>query len=418
MNRSLEGKVVYAIIQIGIHLLVLYYYLNGSLAKLFPAQWSEQFITAVLLILALSLALLFLNFKTIQKGLFFIRMFFLMAISVPFTGNSGTFGLLYALQTFECFFVFKSKTAFGIVSFYILFLFWLVNQKIVLWDFYNPNSSAKYFTFAILFFHCAVGSAIGHFVDKEQRHLFKERQLFEEMKASTRCLVEANIGLQTVAAETELSSVFRERTRIAREIHDSMAYTFTNLIALLNAFLLQKKAKGQEVPPEIEKAKDLALDGLSSLRQALRTLRPSENENYNGLGSLLRLIRIFKQATGIAVNLNFGEVPQYIGESLENVIYRVVQEGLTNAYRHGKASEVYISLHLIGNGVEVNIKDNGCGTDSPVDGYGLVGMKERVTELGGTVTINSKPGNGFILRIWLPLEKEDEDHGTDPDYDC
>jgi signal transduction histidine kinase len=416
MSINLQEKVVFAIIQIFIHLMVLYYYQQGSLVRLFPNEWSEQFVIAILLLLVISLLMLFIPWKNIRKGLFFVRMFFLMVISLPFTGNSGNFGLLYALQTFECFFYFTSKTAFGIISFYIVFLFWLVNQRVVLWNFYHPALSSKLFTFVILAFHCILGSAVGYFVDKERHRRIKEKQLYEEMYIANRCLAEANIGLQTVAVETELSSVFKERTRIAREIHDSIAYTFTNLIALLNAFLVQKQANGQEVPSEIEKSRDLALDGLRDLRQALRTLRPRDNENYNGLGCILRLIRVFKQATGIEVSLNFGDVPQYIGESLETVIYRVVQEGLTNSFRHGKATEVYISFYLIGDGVEVNIKDNGCGTDSPTGGYGLVGIHERVTELGGTVTINSKPGNGFALRIWLPLDKEGEDHGAVTDH--
>ncbi len=246
----------------------------------------------------------------------------------------------------------------------------------------------------------------------------KEKQLYDQLYISNRYLAEANIGLQTVAAEAELSSIFKERTRIAREIHDSLAYTFTNLIALLNAFLVQKQATGQEVPAEIEKARNLALDGLRDLRQALHTLRPRENEDYNGLGAILRLTKVFKQATGIEVSLNFGDVPQYIGKPLEKVIYRAVQEGLTNSFRHGKATEVYISFYLVGEGVEVNIKDNGRGTDSPTGGYGLLGIQERVDELAGKVNISSRPGNGFLLCIWLPFQEEGEAHGNITNYHC
>lgn len=250
-----------------------------------------------------------------------------------------------------------------------------------------------------------------HFLVKEQRQRLKEKHLLEELQISNRYLAEANIGLQNVAVQAELASIFRERTRIAREIHDSLAYTFTNLIALLNAYLVQRQAKGRKIPTEVEKARDLAVEGLGDFRQALRTLRPRENESYNGLGSLLRLTKVFKQATGVEVTLNYGDVPQFIGESLENVIYRMAQEGLTNAFRHGKATEVFISLHIVADGIEVLVKDNGCGTSasspaSPTGGYGLIGINERVTELGGTVKIVSKSGSGFTLQIWLPLQKE------------
>ncbi len=419
MMTNLQKKIISAMIQIFVHLMVIYYYYQQeNFTRIFPNEWSEQFVIAILLQMALSLLMVFIPWKNIRKGLFFIRMFFLLAISLPFIGKSGNLGLLYFLQAFEGYFYFQSKTAFGIILFDILFLFWLMQRKMILWDFYQPALSSKIFTYLILTFHCILGSVIGYFAHKDQCERVKKKQLYDQLYISNRYLAEANIGLQTVAAEAELSSIFKERTRIAREIHDSLAYTFTNLIALLNAFLVQKQATGQEVPAEIEKARNLALDGLRDLRQALHTLRPRENEDYNGLGAILRLTKVFKQATGIEVSLNFGDVPQYIGKPLEKVIYRAVQEGLTNSFRHGKATEVYISFYLVGEGVEVNIKDNGRGTDSPTGGYGLLGIQERVDELAGKVNISSRPGNGFLLCIWLPFQEEGGAHGNITNYHC
>lgn len=407
MIINMYGRIVFAIIQFFVHLMVIYYYEQGILSRLFPDRWSEQFEIAVWLLLGLSLVMLFIHYKNVQKGLFFVRMFFLMAISLPFTGNPGHFGLLYALQALECFLYFTNEIALGICGFYILFIFWLANQQVVLWDFYMPKQSAKMFAFFILSLHCLFGGAIGQFMAREQRLRSSEKQLFNELQISNRCLAEANIGLQNVAVQAELVSVFKERTRFAREIHDSIAYTFTNLIALLNSYLVQERIRGRSNSSEIEKARDLAVDGLSELRQALHALRPGEQGSYNGLGSILRIVRIFKQATGVEVKLNYGDVPQFIGEPLENVIYRAVQEGLTNSFRHGKATEIFVSFYQRDGGIEVTIKDNGRGTTSSSSGgYGLIGINERVSELGGMVSIVSKPGNGFALRIWLPFPKE------------
>lgn len=407
MLSRMYGKIVFAVIQIFIHLMVIYYYRQGIQARLFPRQWSEQFELAVLLLLGLSLVMLFVSFSNAQKGLFFVRMFFLMAISLPFTESPGNFSLLYALQTLECFLYFTPKIAIGICGCYILFLFWLTRQQLVLWDFYIPKQSAKFLSFFIISLHCIFGGVIGRFMAKEQKQRLAEKQLVGELQAASRCLAEANIGLQNVAVQAELASVFKERTRIAREIHDSVAYTFTNLIALLNSYLLQIQANEESNSSQIEKARDLAVGGLKDLRQALHALRPGEQENNNGLGSILRIVRIFKQATGIDVKLNYGDVPQFIGEHLENVIYRAVQESLTNSFRHGKATEIFVSFYQRDGGIEATIKDNGCGTVvHATGGYGLIGIHERVSELGGTVNITSKPGNGFALRIWLPLGKE------------
>ncbi len=408
MITNIRGKIVFTIIQIYVHIMIIYNFQHGSLPRRFPSDWSKQFIAAVLLLLFLSLLILFINSVNIRKGLFFVRMFFLIMVSIPFIGNSdlGNFSLLFSLHAFEGFLYFTNKIAFGIGFFNIVILFLLANHRITLWDYYNPKHSAKILTFVITAFHCVLGGAVGYILANEDRLRCKEKKLLEELQTTNRCLAEANIGLQNVAVQAELASVLKERTRIAREIHDSIAYMFTNLIALLNTYLVRRQSNGIKTPNEVEKARNLAVEGLRELRQALRTLRPGENENYNGLGSVLRLTKVFKQATGIDVTLNFGDVPQFIGETLENVIYRVIQEGLTNSFRHGKATEVLISFYLVNCGLEVIIKDNGCGTATPTGGYGLVGINERVTELDGTVKIATKPGCGFTLQIWLPLPRE------------
>ncbi|HYH04735.1 MAG TPA: histidine kinase dimerization/phosphoacceptor domain-containing protein, partial [Bacillota bacterium] len=243
MLTNLHSKVVFAIVQIFIHFMVVYYFQQGKLVSLFPDKWSEQFVLVVLLLSVLSLLMLFIPWQSLQKGLFFIRMFFLMVIAIPFAENPGNFGLLYILHAFECFIYFNQKTAFTLCSLYIFFNLWVANQQILLWDFYHPKHSAKMGSFFVLAFHCILGGTVGHWTVKEYRQRAKERKLFEELQNSNRCLAEANIGLQNVAAQAELASVFKERTRIAREIHDSIAYTFTNLIALLNACLLQTQSE-------------------------------------------------------------------------------------------------------------------------------------------------------------------------------
>lgn len=401
---NIQDKLAFSIVQLFIHLMVIYYYLQSKLVQLFPANWSTQFIITVLILFVLSLLMIIIPWQNIRKALYFVRMLFFMMIAVPFAENPGNFSLLYTLQTFDSFFYFNKKTAFGICAFYIIFSLWLANKEILLWDFYVAKHSEKLLAFFVIALHCIVGGTIGYWLAKEQQQRVKEKKLFEELQNSNRYLAEANIGLQNVAAQAELASVFKERTRIAREIHDSIAYTFTNLIALLNAYLIQAQSVG-EAPIQIEKARNLAIEGLSELRQALRTLRPSENETQNGLGSILRITKVFAQATGIRIEVNFGDVSQFLGEKVEAVIYRVVQEGLTNSFRHGKATEVFVSFYKVGDGVEVNIKDNGVGTTTTTGGFGLLGINERVTELGGWVETYSKPGNGFTLRIWLPLEK-------------
>jgi len=114
-------KLIYIILTLAIHLMVLYDYWNGQLIRIFPKEWSEQFVIAVIIILLLSLLSPFIRLNW-QRGIFFIRLFLITAISLPFVGNPGNFALLFVLQTFEGFFYFSNRTAIVFGCGYFLFL--------------------------------------------------------------------------------------------------------------------------------------------------------------------------------------------------------------------------------------------------------------------------------------------------------
>ncbi|MGE5605134.1 MAG: sensor histidine kinase, partial [Bacteroidota bacterium] len=199
-------------------------------------------------------------------------------------------------------------------------------------------------------------------------------------------------------------TMMRERSRIAREIHDSLIYTLTNLLALLNAYREKLNAVNKIIPDELNQARELVLSGLNDVRHFLSTIRPKDYDDDIGLGKTKRLATVFNQSTGVEVELNFGDVPQFIDKELEQVIYRIVQEGLTNSFRHGKATQIFINFNLFKNGISLSIKDNGCGVDLIKFGYGLTGIQERVEELGGKIKIISRVGDGFTLQAWFPLK--------------
>ncbi len=415
---ELYRKAIYTLVTIYVHLAILHDYWNGNLSQIYPSDWSKQFSIAVVLLLVLAVIMPYLRLY-LQRTFFFGRLLLILAVSFPMVEYPGNFGLCYMLLAYEGFFYFSKATAIGLAVFYILFLVYLYLAPVLLWGYYAPKKALKWLALVTITPTCLLGALVGELLAREQRQRQLEKLRLEDLNAANRYLAEANIKLQDTAAQAELSSMFRERTRIAREIHDSIAYTLTNLIALLNAYRAEVQEAGQAVSVRIEEARALAREGLTDLRRALRALRPRDNEGYNGLGSILRLATVFEQATGIAIKVHYGQVPQYVGETLEQVIYRIVQEGLTNAFRHGRATEVFISFHLIRQGVEVVVKDNGCGVEVSGEagtagggGYGLVGVHERVQELGGTVKIFSKPGFGFTLQVWLPFSKEDEADGT------
>ena len=110
----------------------------------------------------------------------------------------------------------------------------------------------------------------------------------------------------------------------------------------------------------------------------------------------------------IKVELELGDVPLYLGEEANLTLFRLVQEGLTNALRHGKASRISVLFTRDGEGVFVTIQDNGIGSGKvgQKTGFGLLGMQERVERLGGRLEVISEPGEGFTLKAWIPFGEE------------
>jgi signal transduction histidine kinase len=97
------------------------------------------------------------------------------------------------------------------------------------------------------------------------------------------------------------------------------------------------------------------------------------------------------------------------GAEKDRIAYRAVQEGISNALRHGRATEIGIQFSRQGTGVGIAIVDNGTGFDVLSEGFGLMGIRERVSQVGGTVEIRGEPGTGTRLSVWIPLEATD--HG-------
>lgn len=215
-------------------------------------------------------------------------------------------------------------------------------------------------------------------------------------------LAEANMKLQEYAALAEQEAAANERKRVAREIHDTLAYTLTTLVMMLEAAL--DMARGNEsLAAHLKKAREQAKDGLADVRDALRALRPVEPSAPMGLAALHRLIQAFTSATDIKITLSMGDTPRDLPGEYEYTIYRLIQEGITNALRHGHAKEIVISFFQKSGGLEVTIKDDGIGTSGIEEGFGLLGMRERIERLGGRMAFLSEPGKGFILEVWLPL---------------
>jgi signal transduction histidine kinase len=227
---------------------------------------------------------------------------------------------------------------------------------------------------------------------------------------------------RTEAAEQELRRLSRqlvqaqeeERKSISRELHDEVGQMLTALRMELRSMQDLRTAPEREFNEHVGGAKFLAEQSLRALRDMAMGLRPSMLDDL-GLGSAIQWqARQFSKRTGIPVNVRIDALPSSLPERHRTCVYRVVQEALTNCARHSKARTIQVRVVHDERRLTVSVKDDGVGFD-PASvrgrGLGLIGMQERVLELGGELSLVSQPGKGTALSARIPLEQEAVLHG-------
>jgi signal transduction histidine kinase len=226
---------------------------------------------------------------------------------------------------------------------------------------------------------------------------------------------------QTEHAEQELRRLSQqlvraqedERRNISRELHDEVGQILTALRVELGNLEKLRLGSDKEFREHLDDAKGLAAQSLQSVRNLAAGLRPSILDDL-GLGPALEWqAREFSRRTGIPVEVQRDGLPPELPDRHRTCLYRVVQEALTNCARHAEAREIRIALETDADYLSLTVQDNGRGLGgrSPLNhenstgGLGLMGIEERVRELGGTLAIRSQPGKGTLLNASIPLPK-------------
>ena len=196
-----------------------------------------------------------------------------------------------------------------------------------------------------------------------------------------------------------------ERRSISRELHDQVGQLLTALRMELGNLEELRNAPGDDFPKHLTDAKNLTEDTLKTVRNISMGLRPSVLDELGLAPALKWQAREFTRRTGVEVKVQIDGNPDDLPDSHRTCIYRVVQEALTNCARHSAASKISLSLHGGAGAVSVTVEDNGVGFDPKEGrgrGLGLLGVEERVSELGGHVHIQSWPSKGTSLRCEIP----------------
>ncbi|MCA1949250.1 MAG: hypothetical protein LDL24_01650, partial [Treponema sp.] len=180
-------------------------------------------------------------------------------------------------------------------------------------------------------------------------------------------------------------------------------YIFTNIIALMDAAISMGGRDPEALADLHTTVRAQAKEGLQETRRALRELRASDTHRERGIAAIYKIKSVFERVTGIKVDIEAGNMPPSFGEEIDMAVYRVVQEALTNAMRHGRASHVWVHFWIIDDKLELSVQDDGLGSKDIVKGIGLSGMEERIKHLGGTIRAGNAPEGGFKVLVHIPL---------------
>ncbi|MBI4890151.1 MAG: sensor histidine kinase [Acidobacteria bacterium] len=196
-----------------------------------------------------------------------------------------------------------------------------------------------------------------------------------------------------------------ERRKLARELHDEVGQILSALLVDLGQAQGSLALAPAEAGERLHSAHHLAEMALNTVRNMTLLLRPSMLDDLGLVPALYWQARETSRRTGMDVRVITEHEDLDLPDAVRTTIYRVVQEALQNASRHSRAGNVEIVLQLVEGRLRILVRDDGRGFDPlRTKGIGLLGMQERVSQLGGDFDVESAPGRGTILRVQLPLE--------------
>ena len=225
----------------------------------------------------------------------------------------------------------------------------------------------------------------------------------ENQKDTIIRLIETNVGAQRFALTKKGEYEDAERLRITRDIHDTIGYVMTNNIMLLRACTYYVPKRLTKAQSFLKNALENAEKGLDETRGILKKLHDI-NTGTSGAEEIIKIITLFRESTGINVKHSFGNTMGTWDKDINAAFYRIIQEGLVNSVKHGKATEISIGFWQTREEITLTISDNGTvkQEEEAKRGIGLRGMEERLSPLRGSLDARSYP-HGFSLHITVPL---------------
>jgi len=210
-----------------------------------------------------------------------------------------------------------------------------------------------------------------------------------------------------------------ERQRLAHEIHDTLAQGFASIVMNLEAAdAILPAGQSTRAQWHLGQARLTARESLAEARQLVWALRPKLLEEAPLPEALSRLTERWSEASSIAAHTTVTGTPRPLPPEVEATLFWVAQEALTNVRKHAQANRAALTLSYMHDRIALDTRDDGTGFDlgktgdatssTRADGFGLQTMRERIERLGGTLSIESAPGDGTTLAVELPLATDSD----------
>ncbi|WP_103105552.1 helix-turn-helix transcriptional regulator [Brevibacillus reuszeri] len=216
-----------------------------------------------------------------------------------------------------------------------------------------------------------------------------------------------NSVLEQYLTQIERVTLLEERNRLSKDLHDTMGHSYTSIIMGLET--LRPEVASQEGEQKLESLMKLARKSMEEVRGYLHQME-SPQETLPLVHTLRQVAEEFQ--THAKVNVRFRAIGEEypVGKQVKMTLFRCLQESLTNAVRHGQATDIVVSLHFEPQQTRLEVQDNGHGVENWKDGFGITAMRERAAHLQGRVSVYSERGEGTLVTCFVPrlIESADE----------
>ena len=233
---------------------------------------------------------------------------------------------------------------------------------------------------------------------------------FSQIRQQQEALEDANRELLELASTVEELATSRERVRVARDLHDTLAHSLSGLIVQLETVEGYWDVDGHLAREHLGQAQQTARYGLRETRRALKALRASPLEDVGLILALRELAESAAEKTGAELSVALPAHLPHLPTGSEQCIYRVAQEAVNNVVHHAGGQRLQMQLAVSSRRIKLSVCDDGAGfvlEDARAPGhYGLAGMQERAVLAGGTLEIETMTGEGTTIRLAMPLYQE------------